>query len=177
MENNICKVSANFEPQKMIWSWVFSILVHFEKIAFEILLKGIGGGVSVENEVLSDSESSRYALSGTFYGIEKACSVAMQWCVKVDTYAHFCRKMYGKMKENQLKFRLFCPKNAFILAPDHFWNPFFGIVVPFHGLYKRYLGFFAILNFWPISGAGKVKKLTFFGKMSIFWLSREKKDI
>ena len=74
----------------------------------------------VENEVLSDFESSSYVLSETFYGIKKAFSIVVQSRDKVGTYAHFFRKMYGKMKENQLKIRLFCPKNAFILAPDHF---------------------------------------------------------
>ena len=71
----------------------------------------------VENEVLSDFESSSYVLSETFYGIKKNCLVVMQWRDKVGTYAHFFRKMYGKISKN---FDFFLPENVIFLAPDHF---------------------------------------------------------
>ena len=57
------------------------------------------------------------------------------------------KKMYGKIAE-KLSFLFF--KNwqkRFNLAPVHFQNPIFGQVVLFGGLYKRYLGFFTILDF------------------------------
>ena len=38
-------------------------------------IKGIGGGVSGQNEVFIDSYSLRAKFSGAFYGIEKAFSV------------------------------------------------------------------------------------------------------
>ena len=44
------------------------------------------GGVYVKNEVSNDSENSDNVLSGTFYGIEKACRVVVQCCREVGTY-------------------------------------------------------------------------------------------
>ena len=35
----------------------------------------------------SDSKNSDYVLSGTFYGIEKACRVVVQCCREAGTYA------------------------------------------------------------------------------------------
>ena len=58
-----------------------------KRIIFQLVLKGIGGGgVYVENEVSSDCKNSDYVLSGTFYGMEKACRVVVQCCHEVDTY-------------------------------------------------------------------------------------------
>ena len=71
----------------------------------------------VENEVLSDFESSSYVLSETFYGIKKAFSIVVQWRNKVGTYAHLFRKMYGKIIKN---FDFFLPEKVILLAPDHF---------------------------------------------------------
>ena len=59
-----------------------------------------------KNEVLSDFESSSYVLSETFYGIKKAFSIVMQWRDKVGTYAHFFRKMYGKISKKNDFFNL-----------------------------------------------------------------------
>ena len=53
------------------------------------LIKGIGGGSGSKKfflEFLSDSENSDYALSGTFYGIEKACRAVVQRCREVGAY-------------------------------------------------------------------------------------------
>ena len=71
----------------------------------------------VEDEVLSDFESSSYVLSETFYGIKKAFSVVMQWRDKVGTYPHFFRKMYGKLAK---LLTFFLPEKAILLAPDNF---------------------------------------------------------
>ena len=45
------------------------------EVLAENKVKGIGGGVQIENGVFSDSENSSYVLSGTFYGIKKAFPV------------------------------------------------------------------------------------------------------
>ena len=77
----------------------------------------------VENEVLSDFESSSYVLSETFYGFRKAFSIVAQWRDKVDTYAHFFRKMYGNIS----KILAFFTRKSYsfgsrsILKP-HFWQ-------------------------------------------------------
>ena len=58
--------------------------------------------------------------------------------------------MYEKISKN---FDFFLPEKVILLAPDRFWNPIFGMVVPFSELHKRYLGIFEILKFLPILGA------------------------
>ena len=110
----------------------------------------------------------RYTLSGTFYGIRKTFSVVGQRHAKVGYYAHFSGKMYGKLGKIGQKLPFFSLKKAFNLAPDHCWNLTFGQVVPFYGLYKRYLGFFLILNFWSIFGVHPMKKGRFFHNFPIF---------
>ena len=76
----------------------------------------------VENEVLSDFESSSYVLSETFYGIKKAFSIVVQWRDKVGNYAHFFRKMYGKVIIKNLDF--FYLKKLFFWLQIIFENPF-----------------------------------------------------
>ena len=122
----------------------------------------------MKNVVLSDLRNSNYTLSGTFYGIKKTFSVVEQRHAKVGHYAHFSAKMYGKIRENRPKIAFFSLKKAFNLAPDHFQNPIFGQIVSLYGLYKRYLGFCLILNFWSIFGVRPMKKGLFFHKFPIF---------
>ena len=118
----------------------------------------------VEDEVLSDFESFSYVLPETFYGIKKAFSVVMQWRDKVGTYAHFFRKMYGKISKN---FDFFLRKK-FFLAPDNFLSPTFGMVVPSNESYKRYLGIFEI-EIFALFGDIEVEKISIFRKKkSIF---------
>ena len=104
------------------------VLLYLEDQAIPIVkvsyksLKG-AGGVLVENEVLSDFESFSYVLPETFYGIKKAFSVVMQWRDKVGTYAHFFRKMCGKISKN---FDFFLPDNIIfwfqIIFKPNFWH-------------------------------------------------------
>ena len=54
--------------------------------------------------------------------------------------------------KNCLRNWLFVSGKVILLAPGHSWSLSFGIVVPYYEFYKRYLGFFGILSFWPIFG-------------------------
>ena len=73
-----------------------------------------------------------------------------------------------KCMDKSAKILTFLPENVILLAPDHFLNPIFGMMVAFDELYKRYLGFVEVLNFLPLFGASKLRKLTSSGKKSIF---------
>ena len=73
-----------------------------------------------------------------------------------------------------LDFRLFQSQNwanLIFLAPNNFWSPIFGQVVPFYEFSKRYLGIWLIFWFLAIFGGPKLKnsqksvKNRFFAKL------------
>ena len=65
------------------------------------------GGVSGKNEVFNVSKSISYALSGTFYGIEKSFLVVEIWISKVGWFWQLSGKCIGKHIGNKLKLHFF----------------------------------------------------------------------
>ena len=84
------------------------------------MLKGIGGGVSGQNEVFLDSYSLCTKFSDAFYGIEKACSVVE---ISRDEFLKnakilYISRIFKFSIDNISKFLIFCPKSV---SSPHIW--------------------------------------------------------
>ena len=106
--------------------------------------KGIIGGVQVENEVSSDSKNSDYVLSGTFYGIEKACRVVVQCCREVGTYSKILY-VFGLSIISIAKLG-----KPFLLTQKNFLSRIFDQFVSFHDLSKCTWEFNYFCYFGPL---------------------------
>ena len=82
----------------------------------------------------------------TFPSIKHGC-----WAMTCQSWP-LCALFVENVWKNCLRNWLFVSGKVILLAPGHSWSLIFGIVVPYYEFYKRYLGFFWILSFWPIFG-------------------------